>query len=246
MSRGLICLVAVVATSAELPPCSNRTYCSAALQAANWIIAVAEPAPNGVGIYWPGDLIGQNRDANYNRTFDLYSGVAGTVVFLLEAYAAGGNASHLAAAAAAGAYLASAAAAVIASNSSTGLYHGGAAGMAFALNVLDQRTNGSNPNLAEAYAALLAYVQASAVPADGGDSLSPLPGLRWGTAGIGMFLLQQYAAAPESRAPLLDLAAAAGTYLVASGSPTPGGGLKWPTGFGGAESEWGWVAAVVP
>ena len=74
----------------------------------------------------PGNLIGQNRDADSNRTFDLYSGVAGTVVFLLEAYDA------------AGAYLASASE-VIASNTSTGLYHGGAAGMTFALDLLIQR-----------------------------------------------------------------------------------------------------------
>lgn len=111
------------------------------------------------------------------------------IVFLLEAHTATGDASFLATASAAGAYLAAATPHIIASNTSTGLYHGGAAGMAFALGVLNDRA--PSPALVKAHDALVQYVFDSAVPGpQGGLSLNEYTGLRWGTAGIGLFLLQ--------------------------------------------------------
>jgi hypothetical protein len=168
---------------------------------------MAEPAPSGQGIYWPASLVGQNADASYNRTYDLYSGVAGVIVFLLEAHTATGNASYLTAAEAAGVYLAASVPTIIASQTSTGLYHGGAAGMAFSLGELNARV--PSPPLSDAYGALVQYIIDSAVPGpQGGMVLNQYPGLRWGTAGIGLFLLQVWAllegaSSSSSPAPLL-------------------------------------------
>jgi hypothetical protein len=226
------------AAAAPSADCAERPYCHAALLAANWIVSVAQPAPNGVGIFWPPALIGQDADAPYNRTFDLYSGVAGVLVFLLEAHTAGGDAAHLDAAVAAGAYLASAADAVVFSLSSTGLYHGGVAGMAFAVSTLDVYTNGTHPELARAYQTFVDYLFLSAHAAPGGgQSVNALTGLRWGDAGVGLFLLQQQSVLvdPNARAPLLKLAAAIGTYLISAGVRTRDGGLMWTSGFGSLE-----------
>lgn len=72
MSRFLsrfLCFAAATLSSVESAP--NVSYAEAARQAANWIVATALPAPSGIGVYWPPDLVGQNADASYNRTFDL-------------------------------------------------------------------------------------------------------------------------------------------------------------------------------
>jgi hypothetical protein len=61
--------------------------------------------------------------------------------------------------------------------------------MAFALGELNVRA--PSPPLSAAYDALVQYIIDSAVPGpQGGLSLNTYPGLRWGTAGIGLFLLQ--------------------------------------------------------
>ena len=193
LAAAVLCASAVgsrLEPSTPLPVAAqNISYREAARQAANWIVASALPAPSGVGIFWPATLIGQDADASYNRSFDLYSGISGVIVFLLEVHTATGNASYLETASAAGSYLAASTPTIIASNTSTGLYHGGAAGMAFALGVLNDRA--PTPAFADAYDALVQYIFDSAVPGPfGGLTLNEYPGLRWGTAGIGLFLLQ--------------------------------------------------------
>lgn len=120
MSRFIAFLALSILCCAE-SSAVNISYAEAARQAANWIVATALPAPTGIGVYWPPDLTGQDADASYNRTFDLYSGVSGVIVFLLEVHTATGDSSFLATATAAGKYLAAATPEIIASNTSTGL-----------------------------------------------------------------------------------------------------------------------------
>lgn len=184
---------------------------------------------------WPSNLVGQTVLSPYNRTYDLYSGSAGAIVFLLEAYESSGQTTYLATAQAAGTYLAAAVPQIIASGTSTGLYHGGAAGMAFALYTLYERTGSNNAALLSAYNALVQYIFANAIPEDGGDSLNSYSGLRWGTAGIGLFLLTQYVRDPVTFASYLPLAEAAGAYLIDIGNPK-NGGLFWMSGFGNEET----------
>lgn len=110
-------------------------------------------------------------------------------MFLLEIYEATGDSAYITCASDAGAYLAASTPDIILAKTSTGLYHGGAAGMAFALRLLNERA--PSPPLVVAYDALVQYIVESAVPGPhGGLVLNEYPGLRWGTAGIGLFLLQ--------------------------------------------------------
>lgn len=61
--------------------------------------------------------------------------------------------------------------------------------MAFALGALNDRA--PSPALVDAYEALVQYIFESASPGPlGGLRLNEYTGLRWGTAGIGLFLLQ--------------------------------------------------------
>jgi hypothetical protein len=244
----LLLLAAGAAVGAAGAPAGGALtdYRSVALQGLNWAVSAAVEAPGGL-LEWPPALVGQTSLVSYNRTFDLYSGSAGVVVALLEAADAAAAAEragapiagarpasfYLDAATRAGLLIAREAPAIVAAGSSTGLYHGGAAGMAFALDALRARANESAAAaLTRGYDALVAYILARA---DGGN-MNSFTGLRWGTAGIGLFLLTAWERNRTANAAFLPAAAAAGDFLLTAGIPTPGGGLKWMSGFGDLEA----------
>jgi hypothetical protein len=116
---------------------ANTTYLDVAVRAANWIVDTAIQTPQGV--YWPDDLIGQST-VSYNRSLDLYSGVSGCVVFLLEIYHATGNVQYLNTAVAGAKYIQRHIPGELVPKAETSLYHGGLSGLSFVLEEVYQQT----------------------------------------------------------------------------------------------------------
>ena len=216
----------------SLPQRNTSIYLDAAIKASNWIVATAEKAPNGIGLYWSPTLVGQTSLETYNRTYDLYSGVAGVIINLLEIYKVTNNHTYLNTAIQAGDYLLSSLSTIIQQEFSTGLYHGGCTGMAVALDALYMVT--LNTKYEQGYTVLINYI----INNNQQGNLNNYANLRWGTAGIGLFLLSQYQRNSTKYSEYLPIAKQAGDYLINISIPTTPNheGLKWMSGFGNIEA----------
>jgi lantibiotic modifying enzyme len=185
-------------------------YCEAALKAAAWIGA------NGMrtdeGLAWP--AVPPDRET---VGLDLYSGVPGVVLFLVQAFYSTGNAGFLQEARDGASFLLSKLDGV----SSAGLYEG-LSGVAFALEETFRATE--DDKYRRGFSAALDRIRADVQPAGSGIEWSPTTDIISGSAGTGLFLL--YAFHETGERAWLELAARAGTRLVELGRPE-NGGLKW-------------------
>lgn len=190
---------------------SPAALMSAAAGAARWIDASA--VRSGRGVVWPADPA----DPKTIPT-NLYSGSTGVVLYYLELHHATGERGYLDSARAGADYLL----AGLKEEKSTGLYTG-LAGIGFTLGEVARATK--DQKYKDGARQVVDLLAARAVKTDGG-------GVEWndtsdiiaGGAGTGLFLL--HAAEAFGWTDARDLAAAAGTRLIALGKPSDGG-TKW-------------------
>jgi len=205
----------------------NKTtvdYNAIAISAADWIVSEAISVSDGV--YWPDHLIGQV-NAKYNRSLDLYSGVAGTVFFLLEAHRYDATKSYLTSATKGADYLLSRLPPLLArTGSDTGLYHGGLAGIGHALLEVYDATQ--QDSYLKGALNILNYVNKVGGTTGELETQYKYP-LRFGTAGVGFWCLDIYKKTNNAQA--LELAKKAGNWLISVANHPREGGLKWFSGF---------------
>lgn len=222
MNRLLTSIFAAMALVLTCGPTANATdtqYFDIAMQAARWIVNSA--TSDGKTVYWSDELIGQST-ATYDRELDLYSGVSGSIVYLLEAHGAsnGTESSFLKTAVSAADHLVSKLDGALAAGMDTNLYHGGASGVGFALWEMYKATGDDQYR-----AGAMKVVDYIKDQADASGSLNKLYGVRWGGAGVGFFMLYMHQELAGDTA-LLSLAEAQGRYLISQGVST-NGGLTW-------------------
>lgn len=182
----------------------------AAVDAGKWIRSTAIKSENGTA--WPA----VPGDAKTIAT-GLYNGVAGIVLYFLEAHAATKDQSYLADARAGADYLLS----VLENEKETGLYEG-LAGIGFAFQETFKSTGDARYRGGAQRCVLLLRQRAKEVGK--GVEWSDVTDIISGSSGTGLFLL--YAARELNDATARDLAAAAGKRLIELGRPAAGG-LKW-------------------
>jgi len=213
---------------AHSPLNHNKTvvdYNAIAISAADWIVSEALSTPTG--IYWPDSLIGQ-KNANYNRSLDLYSGVSGTIFFLLEAHRYDSTKSYLTNAEMGANYMLSRLPSLLGkSNTDTGLYHGGLAGIGHAL--LEVYGVTQKDSYLKGALNILDYINKIGGATGELETHYKYP-LRFGTAGVGFWCLDIYKKTKNSQA--LELAKKAGNWLISVADKPKEGGLKWFSGFG--------------
>jgi lantibiotic modifying enzyme len=170
-------------------------YLEAAVGAARWILS------RQIGGHWP-----SRTGAQREEELDLYYGNAGAILFFQElAESTGDHRSREAALTGAG-YLA----AQVRNLTRSDLFHG-LAGAAFALQ---QMIRGKEEkDLLESLNQVIVQLQINAIPDDRGVCWNESNDIVYGTAGIGLTLIQL--AKETGRDQLLDLAAAAGDHLLA-------------------------------
>eukprot|EP00218_Dolichomastix_sp_CCMP3274_P012612 CAMPEP_0170146042 /NCGR_PEP_ID=MMETSP0033_2-20121228/27721_1 /TAXON_ID=195969 /ORGANISM="Dolichomastix tenuilepis, Strain CCMP3274" /LENGTH=506 /DNA_ID=CAMNT_0010382711 /DNA_START=1 /DNA_END=1521 /DNA_ORIENTATION=- len=210
------------------------TYGALAAKGAAWVLAQAEPAFVGPGVFWPDSVIGQSFETRFNRSLDLYSGSAGCIVGMLEAWRAadpGTGDDYLKAAMAASDHLLHELPGLLSASPDTGLYHGGISGVGFVLFEVAQAVGGeTGKSYMQGSLDVLEYVLGHA--SDAGELEFKYKWcLRWGTAGVGFWVLDMATRLPadqaDTAAKALAAARKAGEWLIDQGTPTPNGGLKW-------------------
>jgi lantibiotic modifying enzyme len=205
--------IAVTATAAgsAAETASPAALMRAATDAARWIDAAAVRSERGV--VWLADPT----DPQTTLT-NLYTGSTGVLLYYLELHHATGQRAYLDSARAGADYLL----AGLKEEKSTGLYTG-LAGIGFTLGEVARATK--EAKYRDGARQVVDLLAARAVKTDGG-------GVEWndtsdiiaGGAGTGLFLL--HAAEAFGWADARDLAARAGTRLIALGKPSDGG-TKW-------------------
>ena len=189
---------------------SDRPFLDAALKAEKWIAGTAVAGPKGTA--WPADPLDPK---SVNST--LYAGNPGVVLFYLELYAATGDKDYLKKASAGADFLI----AGLPEEKTMGLYEG-LAGIGFALREISKASN--EQKYQEAFLGCLKRIQKEARPVGKGIDWSGPTDIISGSAGIGLFLLQEAAELNDNR--LIELASQAGARLAELGKPE-NGGLKW-------------------
>jgi lantibiotic modifying enzyme len=191
-------------------PAGADEYRQAAVDAGKWIRSTAIKTEKGTA--WPA----VPGDAKTIGT-GLYNGVAGVVLYFLEAQAATKDDSYLQDARAGADYLLN----VLEDEKETGLYEG-LAGVGFALQETFKSTG--DVRYREGAKRCVELLRRRAKKAGAGVEWSDVTDVISGTSGTGLFLL--YAARELGDTAARDLAAAAGKRLIELGRPA-GGGLKW-------------------
>ena len=210
VSRSLLAGVLIIAAAASCKPGIERPYLAAAEKAASWI--QASEIPSADGLSWP--AVPQDRKT---VGLDLYSGVPGVVLFLIQASRTTGQTGYLDQARAGADFLMAKADSV----DTMGLYEG-LSGIGFALEETHKSTR--DEKYRSGFLKILDRIASGAIPAGGGIEWSPTTDIISGGAGTGLLLI--YAFHETGDRAWLDLAARAGTRLVELGRPE-NGGLKW-------------------
>jgi lantibiotic modifying enzyme len=192
------------------PAESERPYLEAAVRAARWLEATARVDSRGTS--WP---VAPSEDKTVQA--DLYSGVAGTLLFFLEMSRATGERSYLDRACSAADFIR----AELDSVEDPGLYTG-TSGLAYALEETYKLSR--EPRYRRAFHDCLDRIKSRAVKAGKGIEWGPVTDIIAGGSGIGLFLL--YASQELGDASLEALAEQAGERLIELGRPEAGG-LKW-------------------
>jgi hypothetical protein len=225
MMKWVLVLVAAASVlSGQAAAGDAPNYGAIAMNAANWIVQTRIDTPQGC--YWADDLIGQS-SVSYNRTFDLYSGISGTIKYLIEAHMFSGKADYLETAQCAGNYILAHLPALIESKVDTSLYHGGVAGIGYGLYELGKYTK--TESYTHGVQEIIDYLFSEGKPSGGGIKVNKMAPLRWGETGTLLFVLHVYQ--DTKNATLLQFASEMGDYLVSLGVPAHGG-LKWYSDFG--------------
>jgi lantibiotic modifying enzyme len=213
---GLLCGLATCVKSAQarsdvgLEQGDTTPYRRAALDAARWVRSTTVPTDRGPT--WPA----VPGEANSVGT-GLYHGVAGVVLFFLDAHRAPNDDFYLRDARSGADYLLKS----IETERQSGLYEG-LAGIGFALQETFRAT-GQEQYLTGARRCVQLLRQ-RAQQVGKGVEWGPASDIISGSAGIGLFLL--YAAREQRDDAARDLAVAAGARLAELGRPAAGG-LKW-------------------
>jgi lantibiotic modifying enzyme len=218
--HGLAATAALFATPSALyaalresnPGASERPWLAAAMKAENWLALVAQRSDRGIA--WPADPI------RPRVTTDLYTGMAGVVLFYLELHHATGDERALQMARGGADYLASAVPDESA-NATAGLYTG-MAGTAVVLFHAYRATG--DERYATAMRRALAHIAASAKAVGSGVEWNESTDIISGSAGIGLALLALADQAQEFDA--RQLAAKAGDRLLERAQKTAEG-LSW-------------------
>lgn len=210
------------------PLSQNKTavdYNAVAIGAADWIVSEQISSPSG--IYWSDVLIGQ-KNAKYNRSLDLYSGVSGTIFFLLEAHRYDSTKSYLTSAQGGADLLLSRLPSVLGkSGTDTGLYHGGLAGVGHALMEVYEATK--EKKYLDGALSIVDYVSKASGGSGELEKQYKYP-VRFGTAGVAFWCLDVYKKVANANA--LALAKAGADWLISVADKPKEGGLKWYSGFG--------------
>jgi enterochelin esterase-like enzyme/rhamnogalacturonyl hydrolase YesR len=211
--RGLLAdgLLALVGTSpAEPSKTQGEKYRRAALDAGRWIRSTTIMTDKGAA--WPA----VPGDAKTIGT-GLYDGVAGIVLYFLEAHHVTKDQSYLNDARAGADYLLN----VLEDEKESGLYEG-LAGIGFTLQETFKATG--DARYRDGAKRCVQFIQQRAKKVGNGVEWSDVTDIISGSAGTGLFLL--YAARELGDQAARDLAAAAGKRLIELGRPAAGG-LKW-------------------
>jgi lantibiotic modifying enzyme len=169
-------------------------YLKAAVGAAGWILS------RQIGNHWP-----SRTGAAREEELDLYYGNAGAILFFQELAESTGDQRYREAAIAGAGYIA----ADLGNLTCSGLFHG-LAGAAFALQ---QMIRGKEEkDLLDSLSQVILGLQIKAIPSRPGVCWNESNDIVYGTAGIGMVLIQL--AQQRRRDDLLKLAAAAGDHLL--------------------------------
>ncbi len=195
---------------AAVAPTPADTYRQAALEAGQWIRSTAIKSAKGTA--WPavpgdGKTIGTG----------LYNGVAGIVLYFLEAHSATGNESYLKDARVGADYLLN----VLYDEKETGLYEG-VAGIGFTLQEAFKATHDDRYRAGAQRS--VEFLKQRAKKVGQGVRWSEVTDIISGSAGTGLYLL--YAARELDDPAARNLAVAAGKRLIELGRPAHGG-LKW-------------------
>jgi lantibiotic modifying enzyme len=185
-------------------------YRETALEAARWIRSTALETDRGKA--WPADPADQKSVSS-----GLYSGVAGTVLFFLEAYRSTQDEAHLKEARAGAEYLLRS----LEEEKQNGLYVG-LAGIGFALQETSKLTRDDRHR--EGAKRVVELLKKRARHAGKGVEWNDVTDIIGGSAGIGLFLL--YAAREIQDKAAVELAVQAGERLLELAQPA-NGGLKW-------------------
>lgn len=210
VSRSWLAWALILAAAASCKPGVERPYLEAAEKAAAWI--KESEIRSADGLSWP--AIPQDRKT---VGLDLYSGVPGVVLFLMQASLTTGQSGCLDQARAGADFLLAKADSV----DGMGFYEG-LSGIGFALEETSKATK--DQKYRRGFLAILARIASGAKPAGAGIEWSPTTDIISGGAGTGLFLI--YAFHETGDRAWLDLAARAGARLVELGRPE-NGGLKW-------------------
>lgn len=212
----LAALVALPRGLRVLTFAAEDDYLSAARCARAWLAATAQHGPNG--LTWAADPLDPK-----SESYDLYNGMPGVVLFLLEYADATGDAAALREAAQAADTIVALLNEPISSieKLGTGLYVG-VAGLAYVLFETYRSTNDAKYRAAAVRA--LEHVKRLAKPADDGIEWSPTVDIISGNAGTGLTLLALYDQLKDPM--LLDLALRAARRTSTLGIAEQGG-LKW-------------------
>ena len=151
--------------------CSRSTWLS---RTANWIVATSVKSAEGT--FWREAETGQ-RIVTYNRTFDLYSGISGTSLFLIEAYRASNNRTYLATATSSADYVLHSLNGILAKGHDSILGHAGVAGIGYFLTELWQQTG--NVTYKQAADRCVAFVLSKATKTTTGLRLHNVHNIHW-------------------------------------------------------------------
>ncbi len=192
----------------------EANYLEAATRARAWLAATAQRSPQG--LTWAADPLNAKTES-----YDLYNGMPGVVLFLLEYAHATGDRQALDDAAAAARRVYSAATGTTAQSENMGLYTG-VAGQTYVLHEV-YRSTGDRKFL-DAVQWTLKMLKAYAKPAAGGAQWSTTVDIISGNAGTGLTLL--YLAERLHDDELIDIALRAARHVATLGIEEKGG-LKW-------------------
>jgi len=211
--------------AAAQPQSADDAYLAAAEEAARWIAGAR--VTKGTGIGWLPDPDHPEKPTTVGPDNTIYSGSAGTVLFLLELAAATGNQAYVAEARRGADYLVSSWKSLPGNTTSLlpdqGLsFDQGLAGIAFTLAETWKVTR--VPAYHDAALEATRALAGAAVPAGKGVQWVSSPAVGLG-GGIILYLL--YAARTFKQDTLLKLAARGGNRIIQLGQPDARGGLRW-------------------
>lgn len=169
-------------------------YLEAAIGAARWILS------RQIGSYWP-----SRPAATREEELDLYYGNAGAILFFQELAKSTGDHCYREAALTGAGYIA----AQVGNLTRSGLFHG-LAGAAFALHLMIREKE--EKDLLDSLSQVIVQLQIDAIPGNPGVCWNESNDIVYGTAGIGLALIQL--AKETGRDELLKLAAASGDHLL--------------------------------